>query len=186
MGWFGDGRWSNTQKNTKPHSHTSTLTLKTSPTCSVIVHLDWIEEKWESGRSESAKYFQSWCDRALVQVRYMAIGVQVWLEEPYPSLHTGCISTLHKRCSGPLRLRSIPFGEVQSLLLTYTCLQLNWLGQELIETEYVHSILLKKVPLIQIKDIKTFTSMFLLRNSLIKQLAVPAFGFLNHLCDKSF
>lgn len=69
---------------------------------------------------------------------------------------------------------------------THKCLQLNWLGQELIETEYVHSILLKKVPLIQIKDIKTFTSMFLLRNSLIKQLAVPAFGFLNHLCDKSF
>ena len=98
------------------------------------------------------------------------------------------VAYLHctRDAAGPYSSALLPFRDVQRLLLTNTCLQLNWLGQELIETEYVHSILLKKVPLIQIKDIKTFTSMFLLRNSLIKQLAVPAFEFLNHLCDKSF
>lgn len=189
MGWFGDGRWSNTQKNTKPHSHTSTLTLKTSPTCSVIVHLDWIEEKWESGRSESAKYFQSWCDRALVQVRlygHWCTGVTGGaLPLPTHRLHISTAQEVQRAPTAPLysllEMCKAYFSP------THKCLQLNWLGQELIETEYVHSILLKKVPLIQIKDIKTFTSMFLLRNSLIKQIAVSAFGlFLNHLCDKSF
>lgn len=151
------------------------------------MHLDWIEEKWERGRSESAKYFQSWCDRALVQVRlygHWCTGVTGGaLPLPTHRLHIYTAQEMQRAPTAPLYplwrgAKLTSHLHMSPAKLTGTRAYRNWICT-------FHS-LKKKVPLIQIKDIKTFTSMFLLRNSLIKQLAVPAFGFLNHLCDKSF